>query len=298
MATQLPIVAGATAKAYGSREEWLEARRQGCGASDSAAIVNLSKWASKPSVYGSKVYPPERDEFDIIRAMGHAAEPVIAYCLEEAAGLNLSDPGEFTIYTSKQWPWMFATLDRVTHDGCPVECKTASFDAAKAWQRNVPIDYQIQLQHQMAVTGAPTSYVGVILNSSSFKWFEVPRHERWVNRLVERTGEFWREYVEPKRMPPLDGTDATRRMLERAYPTHSGEVVDLPESFADYGDTWDGLQSAERSAKKERDLLRNELIAAIGEATYARLPDGSGWKFDGKRFTRTEKVRDDEQHAA
>lgn len=64
---------------YQSREEWLAARHKGIGASDAAAIVGMSTYASAYSVWMEKTEPLRKDDdVDELAYWGLRLEPVIA----------------------------------------------------------------------------------------------------------------------------------------------------------------------------------------------------------------------------
>lgn len=290
MANQLPIITAATYKSHPSERHWLTARLDGCGSSDSAGIVGYSRYNSPVSVWDRKANKRiDDDERSVIQRVGHALEPLSTELFTEETGIEVVDPGSYAIYTSTEWPWMFATVDRLTHQGEPVELKTAWYEAAAEWKDRVPLSYQIQCQHQMAVVGADVAYIAVILNGNGFKWHTVKRHAGWVEALVDRTRTFWQEFVLPGRMPAVDGSEATRRVLQDLYPEHDETIVDLPSDWTKKARHWDRLQKHESKCKAIRAELGNQIRAEIGGATYAREPEGSGWKWNG-RLTRKAEI--------
>lgn len=294
MPDTLPFIPSATYQSHPSERAWLAARCNGCGSSDTAGIVGYSKWNSQVSVWDKKVNRRIEDQSrDVLLRVGHALEPLASQLFTEDANIEVVDPGDYAIYTSIAHPWLFATVDRLTHDGRPLELKTAWYGAADEWKERVPLAYQIQCQHQLAVLDADEAYIAVILNGTGFKWHTVKRHPLWIEAIIERTGKFWRDFVLTGKMPPVDGSEATRKVLESLYPVHNETIVDLPEDWTKRARHWDRLQRHETKCKKIRDKLANELRAAIGGATYAREPMGSGWKWNG-RLTRKSEIREHE----
>lgn len=301
MSNTLPIIPAATYKSHPSERAWLAARCNGCGSSDTAGIVGLSKWSSQVSVWDKKVNRRIEDQSrDVLLRVGHALEPLGAQLFTEATNIEVVDPGDYAIYTSNQWPWMFATVDRLTHEGRPLELKTAWYGAADEWKERVPLSYAIQCQHQLAVLDADEAYIAVILNGNGFKWHIVKRHPAWIEAIVARTGKFWREYVLTGKMPPVhgDGSEATRRVLDSLYEYHDDTIVDLPADWDKKAKHWDRLQKHETKCKKIRDKLGNELRAMIGNATYGRTGDDSGWKYCNGRLTRSKKILEREYQRA
>ena len=115
--------------------------------------LGASSWQSAYSVAWHKLGPIEDDAPDIIQRVGHALEPFIAELFSEATGVETIDMGDFTVYQHRELSFLQCTPDRLTPAGEIVELKTASFAAAKEWKEHIPLGYQIQLSHQMAVMG-------------------------------------------------------------------------------------------------------------------------------------------------
>lgn len=290
MADQLPFIVQATRTCHANQAAWLKARFAGIGSSDAAAIVGYSKWQSPVAVWDAKVNHRSNSDSEIVQRVGHALEPLTAQLFTEETGTVVADPGDFTIYTSREWPWMFATVDRLTQVGEPVELKTAWFDAAKEWKERVPLAYQIQCQHQMAVTGAEQCYIAVLLGGTGFKWHVVSRHPQWISTLVKKTKAFWEDYVLAGVMPSMDASESTRKVLEALYPDHHETIVELPEEWETKALRWDRLRCLEAKLKRSRGKISNEVRALIRDSTYAREPGGSGWKWSGGRLTRKAEI--------
>lgn len=281
-----------------TRREWLAERHKLLGASDVAGVLGRSDYTSPYGVWYHKTSEPDLDDDQDIRLrVGHALEPLTASLFTEATGIATHDPGDFTLYRSKRWPWLGCTLDRHTIDGTPVELKTAMYDAAKAWKTAIPLAYQIQLQVQMAVTGAATSYIAVLCNCDTLRWHECKRHEPMIRAIVKRTGDFWRDHVEANVAPRTDGTTATSDALASRYPSGDG-FAELPADFDKLGPLYDRLNARAKRAEKAKKTIANRVKEKLGPASVGALGDGSGFRWSGadgrRRFTRVEKVKRDE----
>ena len=65
-----------------------------------------------------------------------------------------------------QVPWMLANIDREVVGAADVqilECKTAGINGAKLWRDGVPEYIQLQVMHQLAVTGKQAADVTVLI---------------------------------------------------------------------------------------------------------------------------------------
>jgi predicted phage-related endonuclease len=102
-------------------------------------------------------------------------EPILRRLFTEEAGFPCYEVGENHTFRSKQHPFMTASLDGlvVTETGLGViELKNIHYFNRDEWTADTgPLKYQIQLQHQLAVTGLKFGYLfGLVLNQAWFFW--------------------------------------------------------------------------------------------------------------------------------
>jgi predicted phage-related endonuclease len=107
----------------------------------------------------------------------------------------------------------------------------------------------------------------------------VPRNERFISYLIEREEEFWHR-VQTGNPPPADGSDSTREVLNRLYPSDSGESISLAPELADKAEQRRNLKAQIKAMETAVQTIDNEIKAAIGEASLGLFADGSGfsWK--------------------
>ena len=220
--------------------EWLGLRQCGVGASESAAILGDSEWGTPRSIYEQKVAEEVIDATTDLMTFGHLAEPLIVAFLElhpERYGYIGQIMEAEGLLQSVEWPWLLGTLDRqvvtVDADGhlciVPLELKSVNDFVIGEWQSNgdddedagygteyvVPKKYQVQVQQQMAVTGAPFAYVAVWLGKSKLAVIRVERDDDYIAEyLVGKIGDFWHFHVEARNPPPLTPRDD----LWKVYP--------------------------------------------------------------------------------
>ena len=130
-------------------------------------------------------------------------------------------------------PWMLANLDREVL-GAPdvqiLECKTAGINGARLWKEGVPEYIQLQIFHQLCVTGKQSADVAVLIGGQDLQIHRIERDEGMIIRLMELERQFWR-YVETDTPPPADGSDSADVALRCLYPRDSGTTLDLSEDF-------------------------------------------------------------------
>lgn len=297
-----------TIEQFDSEREWKQARLRGVGASESSAVVRLSSFCSEYGLYVRKREGRVEDDDDTgmaeMQQAGHRHEPTLAKWFVEQSDHDvrtLVDPGEYTIFRSIERPHVFATLDRFAEPTVfdnrkrPVEFKCSWYESAKQWEERIPIAYQCQGQHQLYVTGADEMFFAVLLNGYKFRWYRMERHERFIKRLCDRLDEFWGR-VERRDPPPIDGHKSSLHALFTQHPKDNGKAIDLPsELVAEVQADWDASQRIASDLTKRKDELKARIQQQMGDAKFALLPDGSGfrWSRNGKsgRFERVEKVR-------
>lgn len=161
-----------------------------------------------------------------------------------------------------------------------LEMKTAEQRAFKAsWRHGVPLYYQAQVQHYMAVTGARWAVVACMEGLGEVHCWELQRDDKWINeRLIPACVEFWRLVTE-KEMPDTDGSDSCARALSLMFPApEKGKRIELGEKAVDVhvdAVEYVGLGKVIAEAKEQRSKLANRLLDTLGDAQEAELTDGA-----------------------
>ncbi len=283
-----------------TESEWLAARLTGIGSSEAAAILGWSKWASPWSVWARKTGRVDdiRGEQTEMQEWGHRHEPGICQKFHDVTGRRLFDPGDYFMAWNGN---LFTTVERYQWRGEPdrpqrgiLELKCAWFDAFDEWRERVPIAYQIQIQSAMYCTNSKFASVAVLGNGYMFKYFHIDRNERFIDKMVTRLNEFWQKNVLADVPPEADENPATAAAIARTYPEIKTSKVDLcGEEFWELHQRRERAAAAIKKAEAEHDEVTNKLKAAVADAEYGVLPDGSGYSFKktakGRQFRRVEK---------
>lgn len=258
------------ALAIDARREWLAWRKQGIGASDVAALIGMSKWASPMSVWTDKMGLAGPDEDNDYLEYGRRAEPMLTGYLEDRTGLFVVDQQARAVHPDH--PHHRATLDGrvVDHpDGEPIgvaEYKTAGWEV---WDE-IPDAYACQVQWQMHVDNQPHAWIGV-LHDRKFRYYEMDRDQRAIDSLVEIVDEFWTVHVLGEKPPPADAHKATASALGRAFPDPvEGEAVDLDDLLWAL-DLREQAKAKASEAKFEIAKADNAIKAALGNAEIGRV---------------------------
>ena len=287
---------------YENERDWLEARLACVGSSNAAAIVGVDRMRGQYATWAEKTSPIRQREQDDLCYWGHALEPAIAQrFIEELDGGAfadyLQDPGDFTLCRSAEKSWHGCTPDRllVTTEGViPVELKTAHYDQARVWAKEVPWTYVVQVQWQMHVLGASQAYIAVLCNGRDFQYHPIRRDDEIIRRLVKRVDKFWHDYVLTRTAPPVDANEATREWLATLYDQPKKEIAELiDDEWVGAGERFDKLTRLSSKITKAKTLLTNRIKEKMGNCELAILGDQSGFQWAGeksRRFTRKRKV--------
>ena len=179
--------------------------------------------------------------------------------------------------------WMLANIDREVI-GVPevqiLECKTAGMNGAKLWRDGVPEYVQIQVHHQLAVTGKQAADVAVLVCGNEFRTYRIERDDALIARLIELERKFW-HYVETDTPPPADGSDSAAMALQALYPNDDGNTLDLSDDVemgAAFADLL-AVRAVLSEQEKTEAQLKQKIQQRMGDATKAKFESGEvSWK--------------------
>lgn len=258
-------------------EDWLFQRRRGVGSSDAPIILGQSPWSDPLTLWSQKLGLNgfETDETEPMR-WGHILEEPIAREYERRSGRYLlTNDNPYRIYRHHEHQWQQATPDRIQdrpgddHPGI-LEVKTVNEFKSSDWSEGIPLLYQVQVQHQLAVTGLSWGTVCVLIGGQRLEWFDVQRDDRFISLLTEMEREFW-ECVENETRPNVTPSESVIKALGKLHPDDSGESIDLPSDALSWDFELTNIKSQIAELQKRKDLLEGEIKLRIGPATFGRI---------------------------
>ena len=272
------------------RDTWLAIRQTGIGSSDAAAAVGLNPYKSQLELWMEKTgrlsdaQAPDTQQSDDDNGplfWGTVLEPIVAEHYAKRTGHKVRRVN--AVLQHKDYPWMLANLDREvagSNDVQILECKTAGINGAKLWRDGVPEYVQLQVMHQLAVTGQDAADVAVLVGGNELRIFRLLRDDVLIERLTTLEQDFWR-HVEEDIAPPADASESAERALRSLYPDDDHEVLDLTENtnLTDAFEQLQAVRSVLASTKQQEAQLKHTLQQAMGCASEACFPDGRiTWK--------------------
>jgi putative phage-type endonuclease len=270
-----------------SRDDWLEVRKTGIGSSDAAASVGLNPYQSQLELWmvktGRGAALPQVDPNDDSSPMfwGSLLEAFVAAHYTKKSGNRVRKIN--AVLQHPEHTWMLANIDRevmASRDVQILECKNAGRNGAKLWRDSVPEYVQLQVQHQLTVTGKAAADVAVLVCGNEYRCYRIKRDEALIARLIQLEAKFW-DYVTQDIPPPADGSDSAAMALQALYPYDNHEVLDLSEdvemcaAFADLN----AVRSVLSSNNETEAQLKQKIQQRMGNASQAVFDSGSvSWK--------------------
>jgi len=187
---------------------WLAERRHSVGSSGAAAALGLSPYSTTYAHWLEDVgllEPEDISQKPAVKA-GVKLESLVAEWYAEETGSRIERVNG--ILRSKEHPFIHATLDRrIVGAESFLECKTAGFWAGKSeeWGNSedresdaVPMQYRIQVEVGMIVTGWQTSRLAVLIGGQDLRWFTCDRDPELDDMIVNGLDSYWNKVMQAR----------------------------------------------------------------------------------------------------
>ena len=282
-----------------TRDEWLEARGRGIGGSDASSVLGFSPYKSSMSVYLEKV-----DYVNGIKPSLSEVKEEVSYRMELGNKLEEFVAREFTLMTGKKvrnvhgilkndkYPFALANIDRsVVGERAFLECKVTNSYGKKNWKKEVPIHYQIQMIHYMAVTGASHCYVAALIGNEELVIHKIDRDEEMVMKVMDLERLFWDECVLGGNLPAPDGSGDYSKVLQGLYKDGKSEELILFEKES-FMDRYDELCEVLKDCEKEKKTVEQYIQSQMKEYEIAYLGDRRiTWKTQTRSSLDTKRLK-------
>ena len=276
-----------------TKDEWLALRRQGIGGSEAAAVCGVNPYKSAMAVYLDKIGEAPAEEAASEKAYwGTVLEDTVARHYAQANDAKVRRVNFLLIDPER--PYMIANLDREASAGGTrygYEGKTTDGRNAAAWEDDaVPVQYIYQVQHYMSVTDFPFFDVACLIGGNRYVQRRVYRDPDLIEQIRIKEADFWLG-VETRTPPAWDGSENAWEVLRRLHPTaEPGKEIELPQEMADALHSYNLWETSRKyhadnmkEAERQRDVYKQALCAAMGDAEIAHL---SGYTLSFKNSTR------------
>lgn len=237
------------------------------GASEAAAVLGLSRWKTSLQVWAEKtgqIAPKDISDKEEVE-LGKELEDYVAKRFMRKTGKKVYRVNETIMHP--KYNFIGCNLDRrVVGEESVLECKTASVWKYKEWEgEDIPIEYIIQVMHQLAVTGKKKGYIACLIGNHKFVWKEILRDEDMIKKMIKTEVAFWNDFIIPKVMPATISAN-DNDVLFQLYPkVKQGSEIALSDDANKIIESIDGLDADKKVIEKTIDQQKNELKAMLGE---------------------------------
>ena len=157
---------------------------------------------SQKKISGCKKYN-SNEEVNYRMELGNKLEDFVANEFSLKTGLKVRNVNG--ILKNDKYPFAIANIDRaVVGEKAFLECKVTNSYSKKVWQMGVPIHYQIQVNHYMAVTGATHCYVAALIGNEELIIHRIDRDEEIIDEIMKLEAMFWDKCILGGEIPAPD----------------------------------------------------------------------------------------------
>lgn len=266
---------------FTTEEAWLAERQRDVTSTESAALFGMSPYTTAFELWHRKRSgtAPEFKVNDRMR-WGNRLEAAIAHGIAEEQGWEIKPLKEYMRDPDARMGSSFDFV--ITNLGEPVhlEIKNVDYLAFRdGWiehddgSMEAPEHIEMQVQHQMAVSGFKRAYIGAFVGGNRGVVIERERDEDVIKAIRAKVAAFWKTVdagEEPEPVMP-DDADAVIRLNQYAEP---GKILDASndEEIARLVTEYREAAAAEKNACEDKEVAKARLLEAIGDAEKVLLP--------------------------
>lgn len=263
------------------KTDWLKYRKKGITGTDAGAICGLNPYSSAFQIYQDKI-TDEIEEFDNeSMRQGRDLEEYVARRFSEETGLKVRRAN--AIFQNEENPFMLADFDRlIVGQKAGLECKTVSPYSSDKWNDgNIPLHYQMQVQHYLAVSGFDCWYIAAVIFGREFLIRKIERDEELINYLIDIERGFWYNNVLAGIMPEPDGSDNCSEMIAKMYFKGQENKTIKLSGYKEILDRRADLDKLIKKMEKEKKEIDQKIKMEMQDATVALE---SGYKISWSNF--------------
>lgn len=255
-----------------TREEWLEIRKHGIGASEVASVIGVSPFESKYQLWRRKRgMDAPKAENEAMR-FGHYLEDAVSQMWQNATGAEViaRSKGDWII-RDKNRPWLQVSPDR-TYWSAGDKRNDANKKLLEIKSTRMVVDpndlpphWFCQIEYQLGVSGYKEGSLAWLSSAKGFDFGYVdvtfvPDFYEWIEEEVER---FWIDNVVGGKEP--DAETAEDVLLK--YARHKdGKVIEATPEVVEAYAQLKGVKAELKALDEKKDRLENTIKLAFGDA--------------------------------
>lgn len=263
------------------------------GGSDMPTLARVDPYGSRFALWARCVYgiaPPFSPDQEEAMSWGlRLEEPIFdAWC--ERKGIEPSVYVRNFSRVSAARSWQRVTPDFLVPPAINVQvkCVNAERFRREGWEDEVPLRIVAQVTAEIEALRSEASFwqdthavdpfamleanVAVLVGGARLREFVVPYDPELAGLLVDEAERFWKDYVEPRRLPPADATDACSNTIAQLHPRATEPLRAATPTEAEILRELSRVRREAKAIEETKQRLENELRAAIGDARGVEMP--------------------------
>lgn len=261
-------------------EKWLEMRAFDITSTESPALLGFSPWITKYELWHrKKAREIVRMELNEQMILGKHVEPGVAaffaevYCLDiKPMKVYMRDPG---LHMGSSFDFQITGREGLALEESEIfEIKNVhDFSFKEGWlvdengNCEAPEHYEIQVQHQLAVSKKKKAWIGVNIGNRAHKFIERPRNEFLIDTICSEVARFWKDIAE-NREPTIDFERDAEFVKKKFNFAEPGSVLDARTNrrINELGMAYKAEQEKEKQHEAAKTRIKTELLTLIGTA--------------------------------
>ena len=247
------------------REHWLALRQQDITSTDVAALFNISPyltiyelWHRKNKSIAVSIDETERMYF------GSLLEPVIAQEAAKRQGWIVTPMKDY--YRDAEFR-IGSSFDYAIGDDGICECKNVDGRVyADSWtETEAPLHIEIQVQHQLAVSGRKYAFIVALVGGNEMKFIRRERDEKVIQAIKDKVRWFW-STIEAGKEPEPDFTKDAE-FIARLYGYAEPEkVLEAGDDIKAVAQEYKKVSDEIKPLEEKKEALKAQLLTMINDA--------------------------------
>lgn len=248
--------------------EWHEARSNGLGGSEIAAVLGLSPFQSRFGLWHRKQGLAGPERVNPAMRWGTLLEDVIAQAFA-------ANHPEYRVRRTGTWrnrkrPYQIANPDRLIYAaGRRMILEIKNAPGSDEWGANgsdeIPIYYRCQVQWYMDTLGVDTAMVAVLIRGSDYREYTVPYDHGDAMIMRRAAVEFMTSIADGVR-PDIDAHSQTYQIVRDQHADIADRAEPIPRVLAE---EYLAAVAAYDDAKADKEMRSAQLLDAMGDAREA-----------------------------
>lgn len=255
---------------FSNRQEWLNARKDGIGASEVASVVGLNPWETPYQLWRRKLGMDAPQEENFYMKAGHYLEDAVARFYSDASGREIiSSSADDFMFINPDKPFLRVSPDRtfwllgMAHNDDNkgiLECKTTQKTVDPD---DLPKHWFCQVQMNLGVAGYEQGSLAWLCSGREFGYKDITFAPDFYGWLVEEVERFWVDNILGKKEPDAISAQDILTKYNRHTDGKQVEVGDdIYEAYKDLKD----LKKQIAAMEERKETLEGRLKMAFGDA--------------------------------